>query len=180
MAFPLTYPVTSIPNNVDFQANTTNAEHTSPFTGQKQIYSFVGGQWWSLTLSYPPQLDSQARILSGFITALQGKRGTFTYKLPSQFLLASSVAITVAANGYDVTVNSGTATPGLFGTTNSNGLQRLVQFTTATTIFPCLPAGNYTINPSNGATMRLVDNMQNFSVNEMMVYGITIACEEAI
>jgi hypothetical protein len=59
--------------------------------------------------------------------------------------------------------------------------KRLVQFTTATSLFPKLsPSTSYTINTTTGVNLRLATNDINFSVDEMMITGITIPFVEDI
>jgi len=179
-SFPLTYPTNTklAPKSIDFTSKTIATQFRSPYTGITQTYRY-GGQWWELTLTYAPLFQSDAEELTGFLNALAGTFGTFTYKLPSKFLISSNVGITTTATGNDFTVSSGTVQVGKYGYDGSS--KRLVQFTTATSLFPKLiPSTVYTINTTSGVNLRLATNDINFSVDEMMLTGITVPFVEAI
>lgn len=178
--FPLTYPTNTklAPKSIDFTSKTIATQFRSPYTGKTQTYRY-GGQWWELTLTYAPLFQSDAEELTGFLNALAGTSGTFTYKLPSKFLISANVGITTTATGNDFTVSSGTVQVGKYGYDGSSN--RLVQFTTATSLFPKLsPSISYTINTTSGTNLRLATNDINFSVDEMMLTGITVPFVEAI
>lgn len=179
-SFPLTYPTNTklAPRSIDFTSKTIATQFRSPYTGITQTYRY-GGQWWELTLTYAPLFQTDAEELTGFLNALAGTSGTFTYKLPSKFLISSNVGITTTATGNDFTVSSGTVQIGKYGYDGSS--KRLVQFTTATSLFPKLiPSTSYTINTTSGVNLRLATNDINFSVDEMMLTGITVPFVEAI
>ena len=177
MSYPWVFPSIT-PSNIEFTSKTQTAKFTSPFSGKTQTTRFQAGQWWELKLSFPPLQTTQAQTLSGFLTGLGGQDGTFTFKIPSMFRLTASVSGSIAANGNDFTLNSGTPVAGLFGTDSVNS--RLVQFTTTASVFPALSAGAVTINPANGALFRLASNEVRYTVNEMRDYGIEISIIEAI
>jgi hypothetical protein len=177
MSYPWTFPNIT-PAKIEFVAKTQASKFTSPFTGRSQVVRYQAGQWWECTLTFPPLTATDAQTLSGFITGLSGQQGTFYYKLPSKFRLSGNVAITVGGNGNDVTVNTGTPQVGLYGTDSVSN--RLVQFTSATSIFPALAAGNTTINPTSGSLFRLASNEVRYTVDEAMMYGFVIPVIEAI
>lgn len=172
----LTFPSTSVPKNIEFIPNSIVSQFQSPFTGQTQTYAFQGG-WWSLNLTFPPQLDTQARALAAYLAALQGMKNIMAFKLPTKFLLPSTVNVTVAADGTTVTVNSGTPVVGYFGATSTG---RLIQFTSLTSIFSPLPAGTYDINPALSANFRLTSNSVSYSVDEMYAFGFVLPVKEVI
>jgi len=174
--FPLTFP-SIVPSGIEFVAKTQTSKFTSPFTGRSQIYRFQAAQWWELNLQFPPLQTSEALVMSGFLTGLAGQSGTFYFTLPSMFAMNGSAAVTVAANGNDITVNSGTAQVGLFGSDSVS--KRLVQFTGDTAIFPALVAGATTLTHT-GSLYRLASNEVRFSVDEARNYGIVIPIVEAI
>ncbi len=117
--------------------------------------------------------------MTGFLNALAGNVGTFTFKIPSKFLISANVGITTTATGNDFTVGSGTVQVGKFGYDNTSN--RLVQFTTATSLFPKLsPSTAYTINTTSGVRMRLVNSDITYSVDEFMLTSVTIPMVEAI
>lgn len=173
-----TYPTNTrlTPKSIQFTAKTQNAQFVSPFTGQSQTVRF-GGQWWELTLSYAPLFQADAEELTAFFNALAGTSSAFNFKLPSKFLMSTSTTVNVSANGNDFTSPSQTIQVGKYGATNSG---RLIQFTTSTSLFPKIPSGNsVTISPSNNSSFRLATNELNFSVDEMMMTGISVPIVEA-
>ena len=179
MAYPYTFPNIT-PKSIEFMAKSTVAKFTSPFTKRAQVVNYNSGQYWELNLQFPPLYGSNARVLSGFANSLQGQYGTFYFTLPPDMRISGSVTFTVAGNGNEITVTSGTAQPGLFGASLGNP-RRLVQFTTATSIFPALPGGTtVTLHPSTGSLFRLNSNDVAFNVNEAREYGVVLPLVEAI
>jgi hypothetical protein len=179
--FPLTYPTNTRlqPRNIEFTAKTLTTQFQSPFTGKTQIYRY-GGQWWELNVTLAPMFQTDAEELTAFLNALAGTVGTFTFKLPSKFLKSSTnVVLDTNSNGNDFSVVSGTVEVGKYGyDTTSN---RLVQFTTATSLFPKLnPSTRYTINNSAGTRMRLAMNDTRYTVDQFMLTEVTIPMIEAI
>ena len=179
-SFPLTYPtnVRLQPRNIDFTARSITTQFQSPFTGKTQIYRY-GGQWWELNVTLAPLFQSDAEEMTAFLNALAGSSGTFTFKLPSKFMISANVGRSTTSTGNDFTVSSGTVQVGKYGYDASSN--RLVQFTTATSLFPKLnPSTAYTINTTSGVRMRLATNEVNYSIDEMMLTGIVIPMIEAI
>lgn len=179
-SFPLTYPtnVRLQPRSIDFTARSITTQFQSPFTGKTQIYRY-GGQWWELNVTLAPLFQSDAEEMTAFLNALAGSSGTFTFKLPSKFMISANVGISTTSTGNDFTVSSGTVQVGKYGYDASSN--RLVQFTTATSLFPKLnPSTAYTINTTSGVRMRLATNEVNYSIDEMMLTGIVIPMIEAI
>jgi hypothetical protein len=178
--YPLTYPTNKRlqPRNIEFTTRTLVTQFQSPFTGKTQIYRY-GGQWWELNVTLAPLFQSDAEEMTGFLNALAGNVGTFTFKIPSKFLISSTVGITTTATGNDFTVGSGTVQVGKFGYDSTSN--RLVQFTTATSLFPKLnPSTAYSINTTSGVRMRLVNSDITYSVDEFMLTSVTIPMVEAI
>lgn len=178
--FPLTYPTNTRlqPRSIEFTAKSITTQFQSPFTGKTQIYRY-GGQWWELNVTLAPLFQSDAEEMTAFLNALAGTSGTFTFKLPSKFMLSANVGVSTTATGNDFTVSSGTVQVGKYGYDASSN--RLVQFTTATSLFPKLsPSTAYTINTTSGTRMRLANNNVTYSVDEMMLTGVVIPMIEAI
>lgn len=179
-SFPISYPTNTRlqPRNIEFTTRTLTTQFQSPFTGKTQIYRY-GGQWWELNVTLSPLFQSDAEELTGFLNALAGSAGTFTFKLPSKFLISSSVGITTTTTGNDFTVGSGTVEVGKYGYDSTSN--RLVQFTTATSLFPKLnPSTAYTINTTAGVRMRLASNDIKYTVDQLMLTDVTIPMVEAI
>ena len=180
MSYPWTWPTGITPNNIEFCAKTLTTKHNSGYTGRSQIIRYQAGQWSELNLRFAPMVQSQAKQLTGFLNGLQGTYGTFYFTIPAIFRLGGAVGVTVAANGNDVTVTTGSATVGAYGTEMTT--RRLVTFGgdgSNTNIFPALSSGSYTIQPTSGSLFRLASNEVRFTVNDAMEYGFTVPVIEA-
>jgi hypothetical protein len=182
-SFPLNYPTNSRlqPKSIQFTNKTLSSQFRSPYSGQTQTYRY-GGQWFELNVTLAPLFQADAEEMTGFLNALAGNSGTFLFKLPSKFLTAATVQLTTTTTGNDFTVNSGTVSVGKYGYTSNYTPNRLVQFTTATSLFPKLKPsqGGYYVDNSSGVKMRLASSDVSYSVDEMMIHGIVIPMIEAI
>lgn len=178
-SFPISYPTNLYltPKRIDFTARTIASKYQSPYTGKQQIYRY-GGQYWEMNLTIPPLTQSDAEELTGFLTALAGNSGTFLFKLPTKLVIGASQSITVAANGNDFTGGSGVQI-GKYGYCNT-APNRLVKFTTATSLFPKLPSGAVTIDNSSGVLLRLSTNDISYSTDEMMITNTVVPVIEVL
>lgn len=178
--FPLTYPTNPrlAPQSIEFTNRNLTTQFRSPYSGQLQVHRY-GGQWFELNVTLAPLFLEDALELTAFLNALAGDSGTFYFKMPSKFLISASVGITTTATGNDFTLGSGTVQVGRYGYSSSNN--RLVQFTTATSIFPKLsPSTSFTIDKTSGVKMRLASREVSYSVDQMMIHGVVIPMVEAI
>lgn len=172
-----TYPTNKrlVPKSVSFTAKTQATTFQSPYSGQQQIVQY-SGQWWEATLTYAPLFQTDAEELIGFLNSLNGSTGTFKWLPPSKYLVTGSFTATMASPS---NIFSETGAPvGKFGIDSVGN--RLVQFTTTSSLFPILPTGAHTIGNTGGATFRLMSNDLTFTIDEMQLYGVSIAIREAI
>ena len=179
-SFPINYPTNTrlAPKSIEFTNRNLTSQFRSPYSGQLQVHRY-GGQWFELNVTLAPLFLDDALELTAFLNALAGDSGTFIFKVPSKFLISASVGITTTATGNDFTLGSGTVQVGRYGYSSSNN--RLVQFTTATSIFPKLaPSTSFTIDKTSGVKMRLASREVSYSVDEMMIHGVVIPMVEAI
>jgi hypothetical protein len=174
---PQNYPTNKrlIPRSVAFTQKTLATSFQSPFDGKQQTVQY-SGQYWEATLSYPPLFQSDAEELTGFLGGLNGTVGTFYWKPPARYMVTSSITATMATTSN--TFNETNGQIGKFGV--DSVASRLVQFTGTSSLFPMLPTGAHTIGNSNGALFRLMSNDLTFTIDEMQLYGISIAIKEAI
>jgi hypothetical protein len=174
---PTTFPTNARINNtrqITFVPMKYGTSFTSPFTGQKQEVRY-SGQCWQLDIEFNPLLQTDSEELMAFLVALNGTdTGTFYYTLPAKFRMSGTIAITVTADGNTFTT-AGTPQVGKFAVAGT----RLVQITSATTIFPRLPAGNYTLSNSSGALYRLTKPEQSFAIDYMMMGAFNMSITEA-
>lgn len=183
--FPLNYPTNTrlAPKSIEFTNRNLTSQFRSPYSGQLQVHRY-GGQWFELNVTLAPLFLDDALELTGFLNALAGDSGTFIFKIPSKFLISANVGITTTATGNDFTVGSGTVQVGRYGYTatgSTSSNNRLIQFTTATSLFPKItPSTSFTIDKTSGVKMRLASREVSYSVDEMMIHGVVIAMVEAI
>ena len=57
---------------------------------------------------------------------------------------------------------------------------RLVIFTSTSSLFPSLPSGQYTITAKSGSLMRMASNDIKFSVSDAMEYGFVLPIIESL
>lgn len=78
ITYPLTLPSTSdlAPKDYALRLDYAQASNQSPFTLNEQIYDYQQARW-RLEISYPPLTVAEAKIIKGFILALNGRVGTF-------------------------------------------------------------------------------------------------------
>jgi hypothetical protein len=179
-SFPINYPTNTrlAPQSIEFTNRNLTSQFRSPYSGQLQVHRY-GGQWFELNVTLAPLFLEDALELTAFLNALAGDSGTFIFKVPSKFLISASVGITTTATGNDFTLGSGTVQVGRYGYSSSD--KRLVQFTTATSLFPKLsPSTSFTIDKTSGVKMRLASREVSYSVDEMMIHGVVIPMVEAI
>ena len=163
-----------VPKSIDFVAKTQAQSFQSPFCGQLQVFKY-SGQWWELGLSFAPLLQDDAMELMAFINSLNGMSGTFTFSIPSKFA-ASSVSSPLTITGDGNTFTGGTGTVGKFVYANN----RLIQFTTTSSLFPRQPLGSTSFATSGGGSFRLASNDSSFTLNEMIIGEFTVPIREAI
>jgi hypothetical protein len=177
------YPTNTrlVPQRIEFTTRTLATQFQSPYTGKSQTHRY-GGQFWELNVTLAPLFLDDALELTAFLNSLAGTSTAFTFKLPTKFMMSSTpVVLTTTTTGNDFTVTSGTVSVGKYGYTSNITPNRLVQFTTATSLFPKLTPSQagYSINNSSGANMRLVNNDVKYNVDEMMLTGIVIPMVES-
>jgi hypothetical protein len=176
------YPTNTrlVPQKIEFTTRTLATQFQSPYTGKSQTHRY-GGQFWELNVTLAPLFLDDALELTAFLNSLAGTSTAFTFKLPSKFMIPSSVTFDTTTTGNDFTLTAGTVSVGKYGYTTNYTANRLVQFTTGTSVFPKLKPSQagYTVNNSAGANMRLVNNDVQYSVDEMMLTGIVIPMVES-
>ena len=79
--FPLTPPA-SIAKGIRFMPLTANAESTSPFTYEQEIFEHLG-EMWRETVQLPPMERDEAEEWVTFGLSLRGRVGTFLIGLSS-------------------------------------------------------------------------------------------------
>jgi hypothetical protein len=178
--YPITYPTNARlqPRNIDFVNKTLTSKFQSSFSGQTQIHRY-GGQWFELNVTLPPLFQADAEEMTAFLNRLGGNYGTFLFKLPSKFMMTGSpISVTTDTTGNEFTTGA-TIQVGKYAYDATD--KRLVQFTSATSLFPKLsPSVAHTLNTTDGVKMRLATSEVAYNVNEMMMYGVVIPMYEAI
>jgi len=199
ISYPLSFPSVSI-RDITWEAKTKVAVTESPFTGEQQIVEH-DGQWFEAQISLPPLERAEAEDFVGFLLALNGTKGTFTFGDPDYSSPRGTAAGTPLVNGGSQT-GSTLITDGWDASQASLLLRGdwigigsyMYKITSDASsdgsgnatleIFPNLrsaPANNASITTSSPTGLyRLSTNNMNWSVNDLMHYGITITIREAI
>lgn len=207
MAAP-SYPLT-MPTNVNFKTSNWTLQRTvaytrSPFTYEQTVHEYEGTQW-TATLSLPPLSRELAAEWQVFLTQLHGRKGTFLMPEPDSKTPRGSVTNTIQVNGahavgaFDITIFNGDASTNLlkkgdFIQLGSAATAKLYMVTADTAadvngaatipIEPSLKtalSGNETVVYTNPmGVFRLSQNEISWNANEVSIYGISFAVEEAL
>lgn len=203
----ITYPI-SFPNigvaRMSIRARSVVGIASSPFTLQQQVYQHAGQQW-EAEITMPAMKRSDAEQLVAFMLKLNGQYGTFTFGDPANTTPRGVGTGTPLVNGAGQTGNSlvtdgwtasqtGILKAGDWIQLGSGSTSRLYKILSdanssgagAATfdIYPNLrssPADNAVITVTNPVGLwRLSSNEMNWNIDEASIYGITIACVEAL
>lgn len=204
ITYPLTLPTHTGLMNVNLRAVNTVAISTSPFTYKQQIHSH-SGQRWEAEISLPPMRRANAEIWVSFLLSLKGPKGTFLLGDPICKTAQGNLGGTPLVNGADQTGDtlaidgcSASVTDWVkagdyiqLGSGSSSTLHKVLQDADSNStgevsldIWPSIrtaPADDAAVTTSNAVGLfRLASGIQDWSVNNIEVYGITFACVEAI
>jgi len=78
ISFPLQPPAEFKTQAVTWRPVSIVAQAISLMTGQRQVQP-LQGQYWECDITLPPLLRQEAQAVAAFMTALNGKQGTFYY-----------------------------------------------------------------------------------------------------
>jgi hypothetical protein len=203
ISYPLNFPSQCV-SGITIRARTVVGMSTSPFTGQQQVYKHQG-QWWEAEMTFPPMKRADAEQVAAFLLKLNGRFGTFLMGDPVNTQPRGVATGVPLVNGAGQTGNQ-LATDGW--TPNITGILRAgdwVQLGTGAnsrlykvlddvnsnasgeatlTLFP-----NLRVSPNNNDALflnapkgqwRLSANDVGYNIETGQVYGITLACMEAI
>jgi hypothetical protein len=207
IVYPITLPTVSGIRSVNLRAKSAVGISRSPFTFKEQVFSH-GGQMLEAEISLPPMSRAEGEQWVSFLIKLKGMQGTFLLGDPSGATArgsASSTAGTPVVSGAGQVGDSLTisgapnsATGYLLagdyiqlGTAGSATLHKVLNDvdTNASGIgfvdlFPSIrtaPADGAAVIVSNAkGVFRLSSNETNWSINEVVNFGITFAAVEAI
>ena len=204
--YPLTMPTTPAYRTSRWALQRRTAMSQSPFTGNQQVaeYDFA---LWTTELNLPPMNRESASAWQAFLLQLHGKRGTFLLGDPDAKNPRGAVTGTITLDGgvsigdYEVQLNSATQT----STSNIVKAGDYLQIgggSAAKLHMICADAssdsnGDFTVqiepaikaSGNAGASVvltnaqgvfRLSDDLVGWDANEVSVYGITLACIEAL
>ena len=207
IVYPITLPTVSGIRSVNLRAKNSVGISRSPFTYKEQVFSH-GGQMLEAEISLPPMSRAEGEQWVSFLIKLKGMQGTFLLGDPSGASArgsASSAAGTPVVSGAGQVGDSLTisgapnsATGYLLagdyiqlGAGSGSTLHKVLNNvdTSASGIglvdlFPSIrtaPADGATVVVSNAkGVFRLSSNETNWSINEVVNFGITFAAVEAI
>jgi hypothetical protein len=199
ISYPLSFPSVSI-RDIVWEAKTKVASTESPFTGEQQFIEHEG-QWFEAQINLPPLERAEAEDFVGFLLALNGQKGTFTfsdpdYSEPRGTALGTPLINGASQTGSTIVTDGWTPSQGsllLRGDWIQIGsyMYKIAQDASSDgsgnatlEVFPNLrssPADNAAITTSSPTGLyRLSSNMMTWSVNDLMHYGISITIREAI
>jgi hypothetical protein len=203
----ITYPL-SIPSIeatvFNIRAVSVVGSSASPFTGQTFEYKH-SGQWWEAEMKFPPMPRADADALYSFLLKLNGKWGTFLMGDPAgttpRGVATGTPLVDGASQTGDELVTDGwtPSTTGIMkagdwiqlGSSSSSRLHKILEDvnsdgsgSSTLTIWPSLresPSDDAAIavNSAQGR-WRLVANEAECFVDHTTLYGITLACREAL
>jgi hypothetical protein len=188
------------PKTIEWQAQDTVAENTSPFSGQQQIYNWQAS-WLEASVTYQPMNNAQAQAWIAFLMALQGTANIFGLGDPlmaaplgsgagaPQVLGSSQTGYTLNTKGWTASAQ-GVLQPG-------DWLQLGLRLYRNLSVANADGSGDATLNiwpqiresPVDGTNLvlnntqglfRLKSNQRKWSVNDAKIYGITFEMREAI
>jgi len=205
--YPLSMPTVKTLKSIRLQAKNVVAISQSPFTLKQQVVSHTG-QCWSADITLPPLTRAQAEEWLSFLISLKGQKGTFLMGDPSGATArgsASTTAGTPLVNGASQTGDN-LAIDGLptsvsgylkagdyiqLGTGSGATLHKVLTDTDTNSsgeanidIFPSLrtsPADDAAVTVSNAkGVFRLATSDVNWTVDEVVHFGLSFSCVEAI
>ena len=185
--FPLTFPAGIVPNSIDFVGSSIVGSFKGAYTNRLEVvrYRQYPNQWWELHMKFPPLVSSNAAAMRGFICGLNGIAGNFFFSVPKAFLMSGTVTGITFNEGNDLNVLTGTPVVGTYGyasyTDASGTVSRLVQFTSATTIFPSFPSGtSLSISNTGGSLFRLKMSTIKWQVDATLEHDFELDVQEDI
>lgn len=205
ISYPLALPTVTGIMSIRFNAHTTVAVSSSPFTGQQQVQEFPN-QGWQADITLPPMKRASAEEWISFLLKLNGRRGTFLLHNPASLTTRGIGTGTPLINGAHAAGVNSLVTDGW--TINQTGILKagdLIQLGTGSTsrMYKNLSdvnsdgSGNATLDiwPSTRAAaanndpivvsscksvFRLATNDMSWDIGEALVYGIGFSAVEAI
>lgn len=204
LSYPLSLPATGIFAEMDIHANSAVGMSRSPFTAEEQVYAHPG-EWLEADIVLPPMARTDAAAWITFLTALNGREGTFLMGDPMgtspqgnwggspKVFGAHAVQVkTIAMDGF--TASTGTVTGGDWIQRGSGTTTHLHMVTKSATadgsglltleIWPRLRvalADNDTfVTADTVGIWRLASNRRSWSLREASSYGLRFSAEEAL
>jgi len=204
ITYPLTLPSHTGLMNVNLRAVNTVSITQSPFTYKQQIHAH-SGQRWVAEVTLPPMRRADAEIWVAFLLSLKGPVGTFLLGDPICKTAQGSLGGTPLVNGASQTggtLNIDGCSASVTGWLKAGDYIQLGSGSTATLhkvlqdadsngsgevsldLWPSIrsaPADNAAVTTSNAVgRFRLATGIQDWSINNIEIYGITFAAVEAI
>ncbi|MFG6535560.1 hypothetical protein ACGYK5_17180 [Sulfitobacter sp. 1A16787] len=192
VSYPLSLPAQGCIRQVTIQAANSGAVSRSPFTFASQVFAY-SGEMWLADLTLKPMRRPQAAAWVAFLTACRGRLGTFLlgdpYGAKAQGS-ATSASVTGSARDRSVSVSmSGTLLAGDYiqiGSGADASLHMVLKDRAGSGTLEIWPAlrrdrsgAAVTLNAPKG-NFRLASNVATWSVDQVAIYGLTIAAEEAL
>ena len=189
----------SYPTSPEFKAINITSKHSNlvseTVSGKVQVRA-LGGQKWSFTAKYNPMTRAEFMPVYAFVTALQGRYGTFTIVPPVISSTRGTATGTVTVNGAHTAGDTTIAITGLTGTLKAGDF---IKFSTHDKVYMVTAdltgSGTLSIEPGivvtvasgSGVTynsvpfkMRLNNDVQEYSLSANEYYEYEIDMEEVL
>ena len=205
ISYPLNLPTSIGMASITLKAEHAVTISTSPFTGHQQVLKYPK-ETWGASISIPPTMKDLAEPWVAFLLSLRGKYGTFYLNDPLRITPQGSArdSHTITVNG---AVSSGSSINLTSNQTSQTGYLKAGDYIstgsgTSTQLFKVLQdvdtdgSGNATLDvwPNvrtsviSGSTItvqsckgvfRLLENTQEWKINNNNAYSITFEAQEA-
>jgi len=189
-----TFPISIGTSSAKIRSKVYNLMSES-VSGRIQVRT-IGGQRWELTLSFPPLTRAEFAPVQAFVMRQAGMAETFTVVVPELSQASASASGSVTASATAAIGATSVTLTGLTGTLTTGDFVKFASHTKvyqitadrsgngAVSIYPALqasvPSGNAITYNSVPFTVRLSDDIQEFSVGVDMLFAYEIDLIEAI
>lgn len=207
ITYPLSLPTVSGIRSIVLRTMNSVGVSRSPFTYKEQVFNY-GGQMWEADITLPPMSRDDAEEWVSFIIKLKGQMGTFLLGDPSGATPRGSASSTpgtpvvnganqlgaelsigglpVSATGYlkagdyvQIGTGSGSRLHKVLSDVNTDGSGNATL-----DVYPSLrnsPPDAQAVSVSDcKGVFRLSANVSSWSINEVVIYGVSFGAREAI
>lgn len=191
ITYPLALPAGRAIRGVTMEAVNSGAVSRSPFTFNSQVFTY-SGEMWRADVTLKPMRRADASAWISWAVKLRGRTGTFLLGDPfGQVARGTATSATVTGSARDRTLAvsmTGTLLEGDYiqiGTGADASLHMVLEDQSGSgslEVWPAIrkdrSAAALTLSSPKGV-FQMVSNVATWSVDQLSLYGITFAAEEA-